>query len=155
VIVSALLLGMLLAAAQAGALPTFVLPPAEKAWVVRVVTSGGFTGRGSGSYTASSAGEVACLAASACPTHLAPDTQRALSRLVDAVPVSATAGALPSGPAGTCNDCVTTTVSVRRRDRDGERVQTFTWDETTRASVPADVLRLGAAVTALAVSRSQ
>ena len=147
---------MLLAAlaAQAGELPTLVLPPTEAAWVVRIVTSGGFTGRGSGSYTASSAGDVACLAVPACPARLASDTERALSRLVTELPVSTVSPALPSRPTSTCNDCVTTTISVRRRDRAGERTQTFTWDETTRAGVPDSVLRLYGAVIAVAALRS-
>jgi hypothetical protein len=152
--VSALILSLLLVAAQAGELPTLVLPPSEGAWVVRVVTSGGFTGRGAGSYTASSVGEVACLRVAPCPARLVPETQRALSRLVKAVPAAAISRAAPPD-AGTCNDCVTTTMSVRRRDHDGERMQTFAWDETTRASVPEDVVRLYAAMTALAAPRSR
>jgi hypothetical protein len=153
--VGKLILSLLLVAAQTVELPTLVLPAAEDAWVVRIVTSGGFTGRGSGSYTASSSGDVSCLAAAACPGRLAPDTQRALSRLVKAVPVAAVSRPSPSSPTGSCNDCVTTTMSVRRRDRDEERMQTFSWDETTRASVPDDVLRLHAAVLALAAPRSR
>jgi len=153
--VGKLILSLLLVAAQAVELPTLVLPAAEGAWVVRIVTSGGFTGRGSGSYTASSAGDVACLAAAACPGRLASDTQRALSRLVKAVPVAAVSRPSPLSTTANCNDCVTTTMSVRRRDRDEERIQTFSWDETTRASVPDDVLRLHAAVLALAAPRSR
>jgi len=151
------MLNILLAAlaAQAGELPTLVLPPADAAWVVRVVTSGGFTGRGSGSYTASSSGDVACLAVPACPARLPPDTQRALSRLVREVPVAPTSPAFPSRQTGVCNDCVTTTISVRRRDHEGERTQTFTWDETTRAGVPEDVLRLYVAVTGIAAPHSR
>lgn len=154
---SGLLLGVVLMAAQVAppALPTLLLPSDRGGWVVRIETSGGFTGRGSGSYTVSSAGELKCLSLTrqpVCGDRLAPETQQAISRLVTSIP--ATAGVpVPEEPGRgrtVCNDCVTTTMTVRQRDGDGERTVMYRWDESTRATVPSDALRLHAAVIALA-----
>jgi hypothetical protein len=156
-----LLFGALLAVAQAAppaTLPMLLLPMDAGAWVVRIETTGGFTGRGLGNFTASSAGELQCLSLAlqrTCPERLTPDTQRVLSRLVTAIPVAADVPAPDSrAPNRTvCYDCVTTTMTIRQRDGDAERTVTYRWDETTRSTIPGDVLRLHAAVTALAPAR--
>src|SRR5512132_4194204 len=63
-------------------LPGLILPPDDSAWVVRIVSSGGFTGRGAGNVTASSAGQVLCTLVAACPDRLVPETNRVFSQLV-------------------------------------------------------------------------
>jgi hypothetical protein len=156
-----MLLGIVLLAAQAvqpATLPTLLLPPEADAWVVRIETTGGFTGRGLGNYTASSAGELKCLSLTqptACPDRLAPETQRAIARLVTAIPMleGAPAADVPARGRAICNDCVTTTMTVRWRDHTSERTVTYRWDESTLATVPGDVLRLHAAVSAVAAAR--
>lgn len=146
---------MLGAQSVATELPTLLLPPGDNAWVVRIVTTGGFTGRGSGNLTASSAGEILCASIAACPDRLARDMQRSLSRLVTATlsprPVAPTS---PFNP-GTCSDCVTTTMTVRRRDGAGERTFTYTWDAISASAVPDEALRLHAALIALVSGRSR
>lgn len=141
---------LLLAAAQVAQLPMLVLPPGGGAWVVRIETSGGFTGRGSGSFTASSAGEVRC-ASAACPARLAPEVQHSIERLVADIPGPGDIS--PRSPvvtSGVCNDCVTTTMTVLRRTGDGERTIQFRWDESTLGTIPREALRLHSAVVALA-----
>jgi hypothetical protein len=145
-----MLFALVLTAAQTDSLPILVLPEREGAWVVRIETSGGFTGRGSGSFTASSAGEVLCVLTGPCPSRLVPEAQQSLGQLVAGIPLSADAS--PRAPAvypGICNDCVTTTLTVQRRSGDGERTTSFRWDETTQGTVPGEVLRLHSAVVAL------
>jgi len=153
-------LALLLLAAQdppPAMLPMLLLPSENGAWVVRIETSGGFTGRGLGNYTASSSGELKCASLTRqvpCPDRLVPETQQSISRLVTAIP-AVTISAPPGAPGrGTiCNDCVTTTMTVRRRNGDGEQAASYRWDESTIGSVPGEVLRLHAAVIALASPR--
>jgi hypothetical protein len=130
-------------AARQATLPTLALADDEGAWVVAVVTSGGFTGRGTGSLTVSSAGESSCVAVAACPARLVEDARRSLTRRVLALtlrPISPPPEPRPRQ--GVCNDCVTTTLTVRRRDADGERGVTYSWDVTTSSRIPGEVLRL-------------
>ena len=148
---TATLLVLVLAAAQVAQLPALVLPPGAGAWVVRIETSGGFTGRGSGSFTASSAGAVLCASAGPCPSRLAPDARQSIEQLVADIPVPGDVSPRSPGvSAGICNDCVTTTMTVQRRDGDGERIIQFRWDESTLGTIPGEVLRLHSAVIALA-----
>ena len=145
-----MLFGLVLTVAQVASLPVLVLPAGEGAWVIRIETSGGFTGRGSGSFTASSAGDVLCVSAGACPPRLVPEAQQSIGRLVAGIPLSAEVSPrVPAVNAGICNDCVATTMTVQRRGGDGERTVSFRWDESTQGTVPGEVLRLHAAVVAL------
>jgi hypothetical protein len=160
--VTASLLAILLIALQAApsaTLPVLALPSEPDAWVVRIETSGGYTGRGLGNYTASSSGEVECLSPTvqaACLDRLLAEAQQTLSRLVAAVPLTAQPVASPPARNGAvCNDCVTTIMTVRRREGAGERTVRYQWDETTRATIPGDVLRLHAAVIATVSPRGR
>jgi len=142
---------LLLLAAQVAQPPTFVLPPGAGAWIVRIETSGGFTGRGSGSFTANSAGELFCPSAASCPSRLAAGAQQSIGKLVADIRLVADVSARQAvGTSGICSDCVTTTMTVQRRDDDGERTIQFRWDESTLGTVPGEVLRLHSAVVATA-----
>lgn len=144
------LLAIFIAAAQAAQFPMVVLPPGAGAWVVRIETSGGFTGRGSGNVMASSDGDVRC-SAPACPARLAPEVRQSIDRLVAGIPLPGEVSQRPPVVnSGICNDCVTTTMTVQRRDGDGERTTQFRWDESTIGTVPGEALRLHAAVVGLA-----
>ena len=141
---------LLFLAAQVAQSPTFALPAGAGAWIVRIETSGGFTGRGSGSFTASSAGEVRCVSP-ACPPRLVPEVQQSIERLVADILVAGDVSLRsPVGNSGICNDCVTTTMTVQRRNGDSERTIQFRWDESTLGTIPREVLRLHSAVVALA-----
>jgi len=158
--VTAIVLAILLLAApapQSPMLPTLLLPSENGAWVVRIETSGGFTGRGLGNYTLSSSGDVKCVSLAPqepCPARLVPETQQSIARLVTAIPV-VTPGGAPESPGrrSVCSDCVTTRMTVRRRDDAGEQTLSYRWDESTLGTVPGEVLRLHAAVIALASPR--
>ena len=143
---------MTLLVQMASELPELLLPPDDGAWVVRVETSGGFTGRGAGHYTASSAGSVLCVAVRFCPDRLVPERREALARLVSALPRTLETPASPSLPSSTCADCVTMTVTVRQRTREGERTLRYSWDVSTVTTIPEEVRRLQTAMQAL-VSR--
>ena len=150
----ATLLVLLFAAAQAAGLPALALPPGAGAWVVRIETSGGLTGRGSGSFAASSAGELLCVAAAGCPSRLVPQVQESIDRLLAEIPVLADAASRPpTFHSSICNDCVITTMTVQRRNGDGERTVQFRWDEGTLGTVPSEVLRLHSAVLSLSRRR--
>jgi hypothetical protein len=145
-----LALTMLLGVQTAADLPTMALPTEAGAWVIRVETSGGFTGRGTGHVTMSSAGNVACVAIRECPQRLTGDRQRSLSQLVHALPSPGVGSDSVSRSNSTCSDCVTITMTVHQRTRDGERTLQYSWDVSTAQTIPADVLRLHAAVVSLA-----
>jgi hypothetical protein len=146
---AAFALVMLVAAQAAANLPALLLPPENGAWVVRVETSGGFTGRGTGHFTASSAGNFACVSVKSCPDRLVPERQRTLTALVSALP--AVEKIPPSGPLqpGSCSDCVTTTMIVRQRTPEGERTLRYSWDLSTMTTIPEEARRLHAAIDAL------
>ena len=135
-------------------LPTQILPEGDGAWVVRIETSGGFTGRGAGSITASSVGEVLCVQVASCADRLLPETSRALTRLISTLPPGDQASPV-TGRRGVCNDCITTTMTVRRRTREGERVQRYVWDSSTASAIHEEVRRLHSAIVALSPSRAR
>jgi len=149
--VVALLLGI-----QASSdLPNLVVPPGNDAWVVRIVTTGGFTGQGAGNVTASSAGQVICTLVASCPDRLVPETNRSLSQLVTTLRLAESADSLTPAAAGVCADCVTTVMTVRRRDSAGEHTARYTWDVSSVRAIPDDVLQLHAAIIGLTSRRSR
>lgn len=138
-----------------GNLPALVLPAAPGAWVIRVETTGGFTGRGTGSVTASSAGELFCVSMAACPDHLGDEAHRSLADLIAVIPLVRPPAPAPPPNQTVCNDCVTTTMTIRRRAPEGERVIVYTWDPSTVATVPPEIRRLHAAVRSLTSRRDR
>jgi hypothetical protein len=135
-------------------LPSLVVPPGDNAWVVRIVTTGGFTGRGAGNVTASSAGQVICALVASCPDRLVPETNRSISQLVTTLRLAESPGS-PTPGAGVCADCVTTIMTVQSRDAEGEHVLRYTWDVSTVRTIPGAALRLHAAFIGLTSSRSR
>ena len=110
-------------------------PPAGKdAWSLRVHTTGGFTGRGIGSVTISSDGQLGCGPAP-CATRVPTASLRpvitALTSIVDAAWIRRT-------PSGICSDCIQTTIALKRREGDIVRTFVATWDDS---QTPAPELR--------------
>jgi hypothetical protein len=131
-------------------LPMLALPPGGGAWTVRIETIGGFTGRGTGSVAATSAGDVICVLTLRCPRRLIPEAHGSLATLVRAIPLVAPPPRSSSSTTiTTCNDCVTTKMTVLRRDQDGEHTLRYTWDVSTAHAVPEEALRLRAAILGL------
>ena len=101
-------------------------PPAGAgAWSLRVDTSGGFTGRGVGSVTISSDGQMACGPAP-CATPVALPL---LKPVADVIP-SVEAAWIRQTPSGLCRDCILTTIALKRRDGDVVRTYRAGWDDS-------------------------
>ena len=102
-------------------------PPGANAWSLRVDTSGGFTGRGVGSVTISSDGQIGCGPAP-CAT---PDGAPRLEPFGNAI-ASAVAGAVwGAQPLSTvCADCIRTTIMIKRREGDAVRIYRASWDDS-------------------------
>ena len=154
------IIALLLGVQASSDLASLILPTDDNAWVVRSVTSGGFTGRGAGNVTASSAGTVLCTLTAICPDRLVPEANRSLSRLVTAVrraDPDGRARVVTGGPLtpGTCNDCVTTIMTLQWRDAEGEHVVRYSWDVSTVRTIPDEVRRLHAALVELISPRSR
>ena len=136
-------------------LPSLILPPDDNAWVVRIVTSGGFTGRGAGNVTASSAGQVLCTLVAGCPDRLVPETTRTFSRLVTTLRLAEPPASQTPPATGVCADCVTTNMTVQWRDAEGEHLVRYTWDVSTVRTIPDAALRLHAAFIGLTSPRAR
>jgi hypothetical protein len=121
------------------------LPDGDNMWVVRVATTGGIVGTGIGNFSFSSEGKLACGREMQCVKEFRPADFHALIEVVQAGTLPAT-----SSPVSLCNDCITRTITISRRDSMGV-VHTFSasWDETTRSRLPAEVSRIYDAALAL------
>jgi hypothetical protein len=109
------------------------------AWVVQVISRGGLGRRATGDRAISSTGGLTLFDPGTTGT-VRPDLLSLLGEYVrTSTPAKWTAGSSVS----VCSDCVTTLMVLSVRDATGA-LQTYTayWDPTTRASVPADVLRI-------------
>ena len=128
-----------LPAALAGALSPVELPKGADAWVVQVVTRGGFAGAGRGDVTVTSARAVACKPDGACAGGLPTSAFESLAALVAAAKPSRWVA--PS--VGPCRDCYVTALVLRRRDAKGrEKTYTTYWDDATYAGAPEEARRI-------------
>ena len=101
-------------------------PTGAGAWSLRVDTSGGFTGRGVGSVTISSDGQMACGPAP-CATPVALPM---LKSVADVIPSVLEAVWIRQTPSGLCRDCILTTIALKRRDGDVVRTYRAGWDDS-------------------------
>jgi hypothetical protein len=117
--------------------PVLPDPPAgENAWRVKVSSTGGITGRGLGTVTIGSDGQVSC-APTACAT---PVDDRRLKRVAEVL------NAIGDGdwikrPPGRCNDCMQTTITLKRRSKDGIVTSVATWDDSETVGAELSELR--------------
>ena len=122
------------------------LPDGNGGWVVQVVTSGGFSGTGGGDFTISSQGKILCSAQMSCPKNFVIADFQPLVEIIrpDVLPV------LPPAVVSLCRDCITRTITIRRRDSIGV-VHTYTasWDDTTKSKLPQEVIRIYDAILTL------
>jgi len=121
-----------------GSVHAIPLPDGDGAWVLQVVSRGGFTGRGAGDVVVISDGRVSGLSgATALPR---PEAFTSLKERIERMPASVwTLGSR----LGRCNDCVSTLVVLTVRERGGI-VHTYSsfWDSTTLAGIPDDVRQI-------------
>jgi len=118
-----------------GSVRAIPLPEGNGAWVLQIVSRGGFTGRGAGDVVVFSDGRLANRTGGT--ETIRPDAFVALTRRIRAAtPSRWTTGSRLSR----CNDCVATLIVLTVRERDGiERTYTSYWDSATLAGVPDDV----------------
>ena len=111
----------------------------EGAWSIRVLTSGGLTGRGAGNATLTSTGSL----------NGNPLTKEKIEPLMQLVAAFDTSkwpkSAAPQGPVPTpsfCMDCIKTQVTLVRREGGSLKVFSHSWDDITKSNAPPDVVRL-------------
>jgi hypothetical protein len=117
------------------------LPDGNTAWAVRVIRTGGIAGS-TLDIAVTSNGDVTCV----------QPANKTCSRTVDSSalqPVASimTAKEMPkfkSAISKSCRDCLITRITIRRREADGRKVQTYFayWDDTTAVKAPFDFVRL-------------
>jgi hypothetical protein len=117
------------------------LPAGRETWTVKVITSGGYAGKGHGNIAISSKGEIVCsgLARGCARTFNVGEVQRVIERILADKP------AVPNPPPvpGACYDCLTRRLTISIRDSaDAEHLYSFSWNELTVASVPPKILQL-------------
>jgi hypothetical protein len=124
------------------------LPAGNGAWVIRVFTSGGFSGAGIGNIAISSKGEIVCPTQKpACPNSFEVQPIQQLVDKFAGIDLSRiVTSPVPVGP-GICNDCIDIRVSLVWRDRTGVEHSYFAaWDATTAAMVPREIIDIYNAV---------
>jgi hypothetical protein len=140
--------------AQSNLPPPFVVPPhslpqGENAWVIHLLSRGGFIGTGRGDITVTSEGRLMSSGVEGrCTQTLTRDSVDALQTLV----LSATTLIDSNGPklSGVCIDCYMTAIVLQRREAGGvERMYTAAWDDATEPLLSPDLMKLYEALIAL------
>jgi len=122
--------------AQALQLP---LPDGNSTWTIRVTTSGGLSGMGTGDFVVSSEGKVLCSREIRCPKDFATANFQSLVEAIPALIATQSSNPLTS----LCNDCITRTMTITRRDAMGiVHTQSTSWNEVTKGEVPKEVIRI-------------
>jgi hypothetical protein len=136
-----------------------VLGPDSRAeWTVTISTSGGFDGRGQGSYSITSAGGLSCFSTTPCNRQIQKPALQSLEGFINSATLPQALqlpGTLLPIPVQTspsvCFDCIVTTMSLRIRDSKSiEWTYRWSWDVTTQANVPVDFIRIFQAASDLA-----
>jgi hypothetical protein len=132
----------------AEAINSVKVPEQEKAWVVQVITRGGFDGAGKGEIAITSRGSVSCNPPHAqCSHELTPEALRGLMQMVTLAKPSAWSKPAISG----CMDCYMTLLALRRREPDGKEHAYFAlWDDATEKNAPFEAQGIYKRVVALA-----
>ena len=126
----------------------WLIPPAESTWTVHVVSRGGFSGNISQDLTVSSAGTISCLVPQTpCPKQ--PDVSK-LKVLIEMLPEQNVLITQPVTPNVFCNDCLTRTIVIERRDSSGTtNSYSAQWTDVNANGVPPTILQIYDAVIAL------
>jgi hypothetical protein len=127
------------------------LPGGNGSWVIRISTSGGFSGAGKGNIAVSSNGDIVCtMQKPACPERFDKQPiQNLVDKLTGAKLTSTVAGSAPV-IRGLCNDCLNSRLEIVWRDAVGiEHSHSSSWDELTAATAPPEVIDIYNAIIAL------
>jgi hypothetical protein len=138
-----------------GSVQAIPLPEGDGAWVLQIVSRGGFTGRGAGDLVLFSDGRRRLRGA--VTESMPPESLTLLTqRIRDMAP---SRWVIESRLRSRCNDCVATLVVLTVREPDGTlRSYSVFWDTITRARIPTEVLQihdLAVAARPLPVARLQ
>jgi len=118
------------------------VPKGEASWAVRLIRTGGLTGRPL-DISITSAGEVKCAPPEGrCPAISQNDLQN-LAGLVDPKVLRNSKSSLSDG----CRDCVVNRITIGHRDEKG-KVQTYFayFDDVTAAKAPFQMVRIALSV---------
>ena len=129
---------------------SLALPAGNGAWVIRIFTSGGFSGTGNGDTAVSSNGQIVCTPENACPKRFEVRSIQLLIDKIAEIAASPVTGNRAVIAPSACNDCLTRRVNVVWRDAMAvEHSYSVSWDEVTGANVPPEVIQIYEAVAAL------
>ena len=123
------------------------LPNGNDVWTLQVLSRGGLDGRGEGNILVNSEGALNCSRKTKdCAKNVNQEIIGGLSRII----TSLKPPMWSNSSLGQCNDCFSTLIRLKIRDRDGA-VQTYFayWDTTTQGRISAELFRLYTKVTAL------
>lgn len=135
---------------ELAAIPRVDAPADPGGWSLVLITRGGMGGGAENNVTLTSAGSVTCSNPnSKCPATLDRRAVAALSRQVELSWAAFTAPA-----AHLCSDCVRTFLLITRRDPSGQpHIRAASWDVTTQAQLPPDIVRLAGSAIASVEAR--
>lgn len=124
------------------------LPGAAGAWTVHLVARGGFSGNVSMDLTIASDGRIECvMPQTPCPKQ--PDVAQ-LNSLIETLPELSVLMTQPVPPSVFCNDCLTRTIVIRRRDSTGiVKSYSAQWNDVSKNGVLPQILKIYDAVIAL------
>ena len=122
-----------------GAIRSLQPPDGAGAWYLQVITRGGLGGHGTGDFSINSTGSL---------TVFTPETTVAvqadvLGRLREYVSTITPSQWNVTPGASICSDCVATLIALKVRTPAGDvRTYTAVWDQTTKARVAPDAVRI-------------
>ena len=119
-----------------------VEPPGQPgAWVLQVISRGGFEGRRTGDLIVRSDGTATLITPGDGTTSIHPETLTSLGQRIR--PMTTPHWTTIDSRVGMCSDCTATLIVLTVREPSGlVHTHTAFWDATTKAAMPRDLLRI-------------